>query len=323
MRRLKVVVLAFVVSQLWAQADRALAGFNILGPHQNGGKGCVGCHTAHRGGAGAEGMEDELWGDGSGPVYQMADGAELAVPAEHSSAEPATGVMLCVSCHDGQLAKAAMVAPQTYEQALELAPAEALRVEIPTLREEQNGQPKKSEHPVGPSANLAAVGLVDQQAIPPVARVHLIPKGCVDPGDPAIAVDCILPNPTDAAYLNFIMHYGSFNVTMRSEDAPYGRSGARHNPLVIPDGDVAHAYVICTTCHSSHALTVYKGSAQNSAEVDTYRTSSYLRAPYNPEAFRGVGSRATSATQFCRQCHFSGEVGSNEGSGIWSIETAF
>jgi hypothetical protein len=35
------------------------------------------------------------------------------------------------------------------------------------------------------------------------------------------------------------------------------------------------------------------------------------------------GTKASSATQFCRQCHFTGAGGSNEGSNILGVDTAF
>jgi hypothetical protein len=54
----------------------------------------------------------------------------------------------------------------------------------------------------------------------------------------------------------------------------------------------------------------------------TFPSYFFIAAPYNPGANVSAGTSASSATQFCRQCHFTGAGGSNEGSGI-SIPTAF
>jgi hypothetical protein len=54
----------------------------------------------------------------------------------------------------------------------------------------------------------------------------------------------------------------------------------------------------------------------------TFPTYFFIAAPYNPGADTANGTKASSATQFCRQCHFSGPGGANEASGI-SIPTAF
>jgi hypothetical protein len=54
-----------------------------------------------------------------------------------------------------------------------------------------------------------------------------------------------------------------------------------------------------------------------------FPTYFFIAAPYNPGASTANGTMASSATQFCRQCHFTGAGGSNEGSGINTITTAF
>jgi hypothetical protein len=49
----------------------------------------------------------------------------------------------------------------------------------------------------------------------------------------------------------------------------------------------------------------------------------FIAAPYNPSALLSGPGQASSATQFCRQCHFTGAGGSNEGSNIHGVTTAF
>jgi hypothetical protein len=67
---------------------------------------------------------------------------------------------------------------------------------------------------------------------------------------------------------------------------------------------------------------MYTFSGTAAGVKGTYPTYFFLTAPYNPGAPITNASKASSATQFCRQCHFTGAGGSNEGSGI-SIPTAF
>ena len=55
----------------------------------------------------------------------------------------------------------------------------------------------------------------------------------------------------------------------------------------------------------------------------TFPSYFFIAAPYNPGANTANGTKASSATQFCRQCHFTGAGGSNEGSNIFTIPTAF
>jgi hypothetical protein len=54
----------------------------------------------------------------------------------------------------------------------------------------------------------------------------------------------------------------------------------------------------------------------------TFPTYFFVAAPYNPGS-KPAPTQASSATQFCRQCHFQGAGGANEASGILSVDTAF
>jgi len=83
--------------------------------------------------------------------------------------------------------------------------------------------------------------------------------------------------------------------------------------------------VLCTTCHTPHSM--YIASANADAPIEgqakgTYPSYFFIAAPYNPGS-NPTAQQASSATQFCRQCHYSGAGGSNEASGILSVTTAF
>ena len=337
MRKVMMIALCVMVFATLALAQTYTSGSGItgidkLGAHQNGGKGCVGCHAPHSGARGNGGnaatgggaVTDPntgnyaLWGEDLGPLYNqsLAFGDEgeyvITFPATSIANEAVTtGVMMCLSCHDGNIAKGAMMTNQAYEQSAGLLPAGKYGPQpIPTLLGNDGTAAGNywNDHPIGPSATLGALGqdanfLYDNSGT------------CSSHGTP---VACLQPNPAKPNYIAFINHYGSFQVTQSSTAYP---AGARAQPLVLPDTTVANAYVVCTTCHTPHSMYTFSGTA--AGVKGTYPTYFFLAAPYNPGAPIPDGTKASSATQFCRQCHFTGAGGANEGSGIMSVTTQF
>jgi len=343
----------------YTQGANGIHGIDKLGAHQNGGRGCVGCHAPHSGarGNGGNAILDvngnpvaptdpatgnfALWGQDLSPLYSqtlnfgdngsypITFGANFAATDE----SVVTGVMMCLSCHDGNIAKGAMMTNQAYEQSANLLPATYGKLRIPTLLG-NDGTPAGNyynDHPIGEDATAGAVGIANANSALPSARIILssCPSGTT-------TVPCTLPNLTNTAYTTFINHYGSFQTTQKlsGNDAngnPYNtlyNAGARAQPLVIPAGatDATTAYVVCTTCHTPHTMYVYSGNAgTGSAVVANQVLPSYffIAAPYNPGAPIPDGTKASSATQFCRQCHFTGAGGSNEGSGINNVTTQY
>ena len=89
----------------------------------------------------------------------------------------------------------------------------------------------------------------------------------------------------------------------------------------MPDTNPANGYLVCTTCHTPHSMYTFSGTAATVKGL--YPSYFFLAAPYNPGAPVTNATTASSATQFCRQCHFTGAGGSNEGSGIMTVTTQF
>lgn len=313
---------------------QGIQGVDKLGGHQNGGRGCVGCHAPHSGARGNGGnaatgggpVTDTntgnfaLWGEDLGPLYNQAlgfgdDGSySITLPADSSgtgeSEQVLTGVVMCLSCHDGNIAKGAMMKNQSYEQAMGLLPASYGPNPIPTLLGNDGTAAGNyhNDHPIGPSATLGAVGVASR----------LVLATCTSHG---VDTPCLQPNTSDTAYMAFIGNYGAFNVTQNS--GTY-QSGGRTTGVVIPAGaaDASTAYVVCTTCHTPHSMYTFSGTASGTKGV--FPTYFFISAPYNPGAPILDGTtRASSATQFCRQCHFTGAGGSNEGSGIMNVGTNY
>ena len=108
-----------------------LTGMDVLGAHNNGGRGCAGCHAPHSGAAGGGGNaatngaafndplsgSNALFGQDVTPLYGVSltfgGGYVEALPAEaaaySTNEEELRGIMYCLACHDGQIAKGQMM----------------------------------------------------------------------------------------------------------------------------------------------------------------------------------------------------------------------
>ncbi len=301
-------------------------GFTIdkLGAHQNGGRGCVGCHTPHSGARGNGGLasgyldnkDDEiLWGQDLTLVYSHSfnfpnnpdDATKLgALTMDKTSPErQITGIAMCLSCHDGNVAKGAMMANASFEQTAGMLPAGYGTATIPTLLGNDGTLDNyKNDHPVGPSATLGTVG---HGAINSAKGFYTI-TGAV--GSEVVAKGASF---TGSSAAELWKNYGLPTIV----DARAGAGWA----VDSGETNVDNAYVVCTTCHTPHSMyvTSAKLAGVSKGNVPTFF---FIAAPYNPGANVADGTKASSATQFCRQCHFSGPGGANEASGI-SIPTAF
>jgi cytochrome c553 len=316
-----------------------ITGIDKLGAHQNGGRGCVGCHTPHSGARGNGGTlkwdaasgtfvsaatvgdsgDDALWGQDIGPVIglgSIATGTGGAAVVDFADLETKprvkTGVVFCLSCHDGNVAKGAMMTNQSFEQTAGLLPAGYGAQPIPTLLGYDGGTTVgnyANDHPIGPDANLSTLSIRNYLALD-AAKTRIV-SGATFASSP---------------YSLFRDHYG-LPTTMGA------RTGAG---LAVESSmtTVNQAYVVCTTCHTPHSMyttsagavnatSLPDGNPINGAFTGTYPTYFFIAAPYNPGADTANGSKASSATQFCRQCHFTGAGGSNEGSGINNVVTSF
>jgi hypothetical protein len=337
MKKLFFVVLCVLVAVGIAAAQTytegsGMTGIDKLGAHQNGGRGCVGCHAPHSGARGNGGNaavsggtvtdpntgNSFLWGEDMGPLYGKtlnfgAEGAyDITLPADAVTNEDLTGgVMTCLSCHDGNIAKGAMMTNQSYEQRINKLPAGYGPLPIPTLlgNDGTAAGNYENDHPIGPKATLGAVGIASR----------LVLSTCGTNATP-----CLQPKTSDTALMTFASHYGLFNITQKNTTTGW-YSGGRTTGVVIPSGatDATTAYVVCTTCHTPHSMYPYSGNVRNSSTAGVYPTYFFITAPYNPGAPITDGTKASSATQFCRQCHFTGAGGSNEGSGINTVDTQF
>jgi hypothetical protein len=326
------LVAAFAAAQTYTMGS-GITGVDKLGAHQNGGRGCTGCHAPHSGAFGAGGnavtgqVQDKtnagnyaLWGQDLGPLYGavLNQGDNVAGGSQYQTTLPAssdffnmpeeiTGVMMCLSCHDGNIAQGAMMTNKSYEQAAGLLPKGLYGPNaIPTLlgQDGTTGGNYYNDHPIGPQATLGKVGVA--------SKLAYLATGCTFHG---VASPCLKDAGGDANFTTFTQHYGLPSITSNGHAAP----------VALPTTSPADAYLLCTTCHTPHSM--YVASANADAPIHTltkgtFPTYFFLAAPYNPGSNPGP-TQASSATQFCRQCHYSGAGGSNEASGILTVDTTF
>jgi hypothetical protein len=279
---------------------------DVLGAHNNNGRGCAGCHQPHSGsfGSGQKGAADAgsyaLWGQDASPLYgatvAFGDGGKFTevLPASITSgSQEVGGILLCLSCHDGNLTPKNMMVNQAYEQRVGLLTNAAYGTQpIPTLLgNDGTGTGNYSnDHPVGQMATISdmtAYGLTFG------GKSYNIPA----------------PN---TPYGQFIANYGYPALAPGKWSQPFGVTAG------------GKPYVLCTTCHNQHVMTVYTSSAASPIAADGgnhyYATFFFVNGPYNPNLTSNNGYTAPSSTQFCRQCHF-GEA--NEANNTNNIKTQF
>ena len=127
-----VMMFVFAVAGL-ALAQNWSSTADVLGAHQNQGRGCAGCHAPHSGsfGSGHGGVADAgsyaLWGQDASPLYgkTVAFGdngkyVEVLPNGIASGSQEVGGILLCLSCHDGNLTQSNMMQNWSYEQQIGL-----------------------------------------------------------------------------------------------------------------------------------------------------------------------------------------------------------
>lgn len=327
-----VLVAGVAAAQTYTQGS-GLTGYDILGAHQNGGRGCAGCHAPHSGAAGGGGnavngaaaFNDPLSGSNAlfgqdvtpllGYSITLGNGYVEALPAEAAAyttqQDELRQITMCLACHDGVVAKGQMMNGQSWEQRMSLLPSNAYGTRpIPTLLGNDSGNGNTSgygnDHPVGTQATLGAARLWTNNTTTSPLTITV---------DATNGITNIAPN--SAQYVTFATNYGY----------PAIAGSAWGWGVSIPHGDTnpGDAFLTCTTCHNQHAMYVYtapRGKQSNSAIVagGNYPTYFFINAPYNPGTAAPNAGVANSTTQFCRQCHF-GE--SNEAAGINTVKTQF
>ncbi len=350
---LGVICAALVVAQVTpgtptssGVAGSAIPTVDVLGAHNNYGRGCAGCHAPHSGAYGSGGNAaangtvtdsytgaDALFAQDMGPLYgqtfdfgtvsnSMGGSINGTVPGSYIFVAPSSlvgatyqgrrdirGILMCLACHDGSLAKGAMMQNQSYEQQIGALPSNYASTAIPTLLG-VDGSGYENDHPVGENATIqAALG-----------------TAYYGTGSAANGLNFMITGTAPSQKVSSISAVGEYATFMASYGAPAlmagwsGSSGSWNYSLPVNANGVP--YILCTTCHNQHRMNIFAASANNPiAGVlgGTYATYFFINSPYNVNNVTSTSTSASSTTQFCRQCHFSD---SNEANGE-TYPTAF
>jgi len=302
MKKAMLLVVVVLAVAGWAMAQNWSSTTDVLGAHNNQGRGCAGCHAPHSGsfGSGHGGKADAgsyaLWGQDASPLYNqtIAFGdngrfVEVLPGTITGGSQEVGGILLCLSCHDGNLTASNMMTNQSYEQAIGLLTNTTYgSLPIPTLLG-NDGTSKgnyTNDHPVGQNATISA-------------------------GSGLVFANNVFTVTPGSQYAQFVANYGWPALAPGKWSNPYAVNGA------------GKPYVLCTTCHNQHVMTVYTASTSSPIAGNAsgyYATFFFINAPYNPNVQTYASNQAPSTTQFCRQCHF-GEA--NEANNTNTIKTVF
>ena len=315
--------------------------YDVMGAHENGGRGCAGCHAPHNGAPGNGGSnqgttgtftyaQGGLWGQDTSAI--LAAGATITFNGGNSlhsgvltwgngitltaanawTDSTYTGVATCLSCHDGHVSTGAMMSGVAYEQTFGLL----------------NGVG------IGLNSTRAAVNLYGPNAIPTfLGSTATTPNGYAGThpvGQTANAGAALGSVLTTAQYgLSTAIVNGALTIANIPANTPFGNFVASYYPgalaaLVAVSGSTIFGqnFVVCTTCHNQHNMAVYGGGQRGEsvpAGVTQVRTIFFVNGGYNPGAPYDP-THEPSTMRFCQQCHFSF---SSEYFGATNVGTAY
>src|ERR1019366_4273528 len=298
MKKILLVTLVVLFAVGIGMAQSYIPAQDVLGAHQNGGRGCAGCHTPHSGARGSgQNTTDPttgnaaLWGQDGSVLYGKTicsgnEGGCSTFSAATTWATPeGSGLLMCLSCHDGQYTPTNMMTNQSYEQKLGLLPKTYGSNPIPTLLGNDGSVIGNyiNDHPVGAGTPIDPndwVGTGGTRTIVPDGR---------NPGQ--FGVQTVVA--AGSTYDNFLAVYND-------------------NAMLAFKTDGTNTFPVSTTCHNQPSMSVYKAGGRSAPvagnSTGTYQTFFFVNGPYNPGANTIVGpagsltGQAASTTQFCRQC---------------------
>lgn len=177
MKRSLSFTLMFLAATSFAAAQITTPSTDVLGAHLNYGRGCAACHAPHSGvyGNGNAKTADStsgniaLWGEDVSSLYgktittgQSEHGSFVeALPGSTTAGTPdVAGVLMCLSCHDGNYATGAMMRNKVYES---LPSTYGTWNTIPTLLGNDGTTVGNylNDHPVGLNAVMGCGGTYD------------------------------------------------------------------------------------------------------------------------------------------------------------------
>ena len=301
MKRIFLIAMTFLATAGFAAAQITTPTTDVLGAHLNYGRGCAACHAPHSGayGNGVAKTADPtagnvaLWGEDVGSLYGKTiisggGGDTEVLPSSMAATTPdVSGLLTCLSCHDGNYATGAMMKNKVYET---LPSTYGTANNIPTLLGNDGSTQGNylNDHPVGLTAVMGCGGQYDWDC-------NISASGKV-----------LMNGPHSS---QFIQNYGFFVSPGVNNNQPVVMCTTCHNQHLM------NVVKVTTGVTFSGSGTTGTVSGNSGLPSGTYATMFFLRGPYNP-ASGTSGSNQTA--QFCRQCH-GGE--SNEMNGSTAVTT--
>jgi len=299
MKRIAVVLVLIFAVAGYAAAQVTSPTQDVLGAHNVYGRGCIACHAPHSGAMGNGGPASSntgnlaLWGEDLTPLYgqtfTFAGGRTVTIPNYGTTpialpngitlagvglpASAGDGIFViaaCLSCHDGNLAKVAMLKGTT----VETVTIGGATFNPPTLLGNDGSTPGNylNDHPVGTQAVVSCGGQYNWD--------------CTVNANGSISFNG--PNSTQflADYFD-VTKYGAISSIVKVPGTV----------VTSPNGITSfssNSWVTCTTCHDQHDMLYFNAGAKG-----IKNTHFFVRGWYDP----GNAATSNSAAQFCRSCH--------------------
>ncbi|UWZ85433.1 hypothetical protein [Occallatibacter riparius] len=302
MKRMFSIALIFIGAASFAAAQQITQTSDVLGAHLNYGRGCAACHAPHSGAAG-NGVATKdagtggiaLWGEDVSGLYGQVlttgtsehGSSVVTLPGSLTANTPdVAGILMCLSCHDGNLAQGAHMSGTVYET-LPSTYGPAAK-SIPTLlgSDGTTAGNYSNDHPVGDDAVIGCGGQYNWDCT-------------------VNATGGIVPGPK---MTSFITNYGFFVRPYVVNNKPVVMCTTCHNQHVM------NTVTVKTGAISTTSGTFGGGNTLGLAN-GTYATMFFLRGPYNPA---DTNQASNQTAQFCRQCH-GGEANEMNGSSAGTI----
>lgn len=297
MKRTILVTLMILAIVAFAAAQKQPPTSDVLGAHLNYGRGCAACHAPHSGayGNGAAKTADPtagdtaLWGQDVASLYGKTittggGGYVESLPTSMTATTPdVTGLLTCLSCHDGNYAQGAMMKNKVYET---LPSTYGTYNTVPTLLGNDGSTVGNylNDHPVGLNAAVSCGGQWNWDCTETNGVIYM-------------------NGPNSSA---FVQNYGFFVSLSAYNNTAVVTCTSCHNQHLMNVVSVTNDGGSCTGKSGCSGL-----------PGGNYATMFFIRGPYNPAS--GTANSNQTA-QFCRQCH-GGEA--NESNGSYSIPTTF
>ena len=331
--------------------------YDVMGAHENGGRGCAGCHAPHnqaRGNGGSSASygayadaQGGLWGqDTSAILTTYAAGILFNGGNSHHSGQLYWGTTsttggTVANGVQSQISVGGAWADETYTGVATCLSCHDGNVSSGAMMsgvsyEQYFGLLNGVGIGLNSSRNVgggAAVQLYGNNPIPTfLGTTANTPNGYASThpvGQTANATSALGKVLTTASYgLSAAITGDTFTPSKITPNTPYGNFVASYYPgalasmASIGSGNFGDHFVVCTTCHNQHNMAVYGGGQRNEsvpAGVTQVRTIFFVNGGYNPGAPYDP-THEPSTMRFCQQCHFSF---SSEYYGATNIGTAY